>query len=781
MNSIYALQNFNNYFNRKVKRYDTLENYLQNSDKYEPLSGVNFNPADGVSTTFIINVIDLNPDYLLVVDDAGQIVSRWFVMDANRTRNGQYKLSLQRDVVAEYYKEIIDAPCLVDRAMVGVENPLLYNSEGDNTFNQIKQSEYLLKDETNTNWIVGYIARDTKGSDAGEISSITSGSTNSYESLESLAIKLNDEKNPELGGQFRVAQKLRIETTFGDYAANWFYDCTGDLSGNNISNITYTNTSGVLIFRQNYIGSIPNGTATDDVNQKWSRNFRLNAKALSIAFKESYEAQGISLVDEADVDEIYNLDGKVVYSSTVNKYYRLRVGNKNTLTTSMNLPDSSNTTTASATFALNKLAQGVTNDYGSEFAIVGKPYTATLTYDRIIVSFEEVTIGGIIKTIISDKRQHLIDAPFDMFAIPYTEDNYNLAQQINLKLGQSVYDMQLLPYCPVRKLVTSEGVNTTLGTLDVDYSLISESAGHKTVSYILWATTSSDKFRIRHTIRIPQTNINIKVYSETTFARIVSPNYNGIFEFNPAKNGGVDYFEVSYTYKPYSPYIHINPNFKSLYGTDFDDARGLQCGGDFSIALTSDAWRTYEINNKNYQNIFNTEIKTMDANQELSNISNGISAVLGAGQTGLMAGLLGGAGLGIGAGILSAGAGAVDMVIQNQMYQNNRQAKVDTFNMSLGNIKARPDSLTKVSAYTITNKYFPFVEIYSATDEEKEIYRNKITYYGINIKAVGKISDYIGVPNFSYFKGSLIRLNNIKNDAHMANQIAQELNGGLYF
>lgn len=121
------------------------------------------------------------------------------------------------------------------------------------------------------------------------------------------------------------------------------------------------------------------------------------------------------------------------------------------------------------------------------------------------------------------------------------------------------------------------------------------------------------------------------------------------------------------------------------------------------------------------------------------------------------------------------------MVIQNQMYQNNRQAKIDTFNMSLGNIKARPDSLTKVSAHTITNKYFPFVEVYSSTNVEKEIYKNKLTYYGMSIKALGKISDYINIPNFSYFKGSLVRLDSIKDDTHVVNQIAQELNGGLYF
>lgn len=775
MNSIYALENFNNYFNRKVRVFNALEDYLKACDNYEPLGGVNFNPADGVNTTYIINVIEVNPDYLLVVNDANQIVSRWFVIDAIRTRNGQFKLSLQRDVIAEEYRKIINAPCLVDRAMVNVDNPLLYNAENENSFNQIKKSEHLLKDETNTNWIVGYIARDTNIAE--EISSITSGSA-SYARLESLAIVLNDEKNPALGGKFRFADNLKIDITFSDTSDNRFIDCTGTLSGNNMNKITYSNASDFYVFRMNFVGVLPGGTSTQDVAYVRRKNLEFQANNISIAYKEMMEAQNVTLIDTTDMDEIYDLDRKIVFSASTNKYYRLVIGKKAAQTFSINLPDDSQPAT---TLAFENLARSVINTFGLNFNVVGKPYFTTLTYDTVTVSFEEVDIAGLIKTTISNKRQHLIDAPFDMFAIPYSEDNYNLAQQINLKLGQSVYDIQLLPYCPVRKLVTTDGINLALGTIDVDYSNIIESKTNNPVSYILWATTSSDKFRIRHSIKIPGNNIDIKVYSETTFARLVSPNYNGIFEFNPAKNSGVDYFEISYTYKPYSPYIHVNPNFKGLYGTDFNDARGLQCGGDFSIALTSDAWRQYEINNKNYQNIFNTEIKTMDANQTLSNISNGISSALGAAQTGLMAGILGGGGVGIGAGLVSAGAGVADMLIQNQMYQNNRQAKIDTFNMSLGNIKARPDSLTKVSAYTITNKYFPFIEIYSATDEEKAIYKNKLTYYGINIKSVGKISDYLTVPNFNYFKGKLIRLDNISNDTHYVNQIAEELNGGLYF
>ena len=48
--------------------------------------------------------------------------------------------------------------------------------------------------------------------------------------------------------------------------------------------------------------------------------------------------------------------------------------------------------------------------------------------------------------------------------------------------------------------------------------------------------------------------------------------FSGEFEFSPAKNGGVEYFNVDYLYRPFSPYIHVTPNFGGLYGKDFNDA-----------------------------------------------------------------------------------------------------------------------------------------------------------------------------------------------------------------
>ena len=106
---------------------------------------------------------------------------------------------------------------------------------------------------------------------------------------------------------------------------------------------------------------------------------------------------------------------------------------------------------------------------------------------------------------------------------------------------------------------------------------------------------------------------------------------------------------------PYKPYIHINPNFKSLYGTDWNDSKGLLCGGDFSLPKYTNAWETYQLNNKNYQQIFDRQIRNIDFNytQERFKAAFGLTAGALAGSVG---GAIAGSKFG---GPIGAGVGAV--------------------------------------------------------------------------------------------------------------------------
>lgn len=87
-------------------------------------------------------------------------MSRWFIVNSSRARGGQFTLSLYRDLVADFYSKVITAPSYIERAMVDIGNPFIWNSENI-TFNQIKTKEVLLKDETQSGWYVGYVSADT--------------------------------------------------------------------------------------------------------------------------------------------------------------------------------------------------------------------------------------------------------------------------------------------------------------------------------------------------------------------------------------------------------------------------------------------------------------------------------------------------------------------------------------------------------------------------------------------------------------------------------------------
>lgn len=93
-------------------------------------------------------------------------------MECQRTRLGQYKLVLKRDTLADHIEDVTDATCFIEKGIVlDKDDSAIYNKE-DVTTNQIKTDEFLLKDETQCGWVVGYVAKERVDSD-GTIQSTT--------------------------------------------------------------------------------------------------------------------------------------------------------------------------------------------------------------------------------------------------------------------------------------------------------------------------------------------------------------------------------------------------------------------------------------------------------------------------------------------------------------------------------------------------------------------------------------------------------------------------------
>lgn len=431
-------------------------------------------------------------------------------------------------------------------------------------------------------------------------------------------------------------------------------------------------------------------------------------------------------------------------------------------------------------------------------------------------------------------RQPCNDACYDVFCIPYSDNftfekngtsitmNKAIALQAAVALGQAglnVYDIQLLPYFPDRSAVgiTESGkelglihdnyVDLDLFTEHVDYEYITNSDNffdpeRANIGVIFWSRVSNGELNIENPITLENSDEPIvrKISNETDVYRVVSPNYSGQFEFSVAKSGGlINLFNIDYTYKPYNPYLHVTPGLTGLYGDNFvslDDARGLICGGDFSLSRVTSGWEQYQLQNKNFQEMFDRQIKNMDVNNAIAREQQQLSGILGI-ATGGIGGAVGGAmagskvpGLGtaagaIGGAVMGTVGGAIGYVKDKEWLERQQQEArsyaIDMYGYQLGNIQAMPYALTKTSAFTKNNRVFPFVEYYTSTYEETELLRNKIEYNGMTVMAADKLEDFSTSPfEKTFLKGQLIRLEEITDDFHIADAIYQEVNKGFY-
>ena len=307
--------------------------------------------------------------------------------------------------------------------------------------------------------------------------------------------------------------------------------------------------------------------------------------------------------------------------------------------------------------------------------------------------------------------------------------------------------------------------------------------------------TGNFKIKVKAHWIIPDRPTETKIKNECDFQRIVSPNYNGMFQFKQCRlDNGIHYINIDCTYKPYVPYIKLNPDFSGLYGKDWNDSTGLICGGDFSIPMLNDAFVNFALNNKNYQEIFARQIENLDVNQQIAReqqqfqgIVSIATAGIGGGAAGAMAGAKVGGGWGAAVGGVAGAAGGTvasyfgyekDKDWLEQQQGESRSFAIDQHNYQLGNIRALPQSMSKSSPLSYNNKIWPILENFSCTDTEKDVLKNKLKYDGMTIMAVGTLTDYYEEGGF--VKGKLIRLPALREDFHVADALYQEVDKGFY-
>ena len=802
------LERFNNYFNRKIIKYESLSDYEDHAkDSFIPyneegsMTLFDFNPADNVTTEIIVNNVPFDPDYFLLLDDNAQIVQRWFVLEQKRNRQGQWVYYLRRDVVADNFNNLLNAPIFVQKGMLHDDDPFIFNSEGM-SFNQIKKSETLLKDKSKTAWIICYLAK----------------------SLNSANINLNiasEEVIPEFYTIADIASDLGLPESIVIQALNFDGTATNGLQMTEKIKIKYRNVA-LNPSGQSRQANFEFSGALDDVTNKyWDTAgsytdylFTNNGLFQLDPFSDAVINKRESLIGVMPnvLSRDYYLPETLSLIAVMNKYLGkviLYLGNYYTFGFNIGALQSTSVRLAPRNYnAWDEVCELTQQNSSGGTNIYIRNGEADLIADEKKLDLQMTVYTPATRSYkakISSARNVCYDQEFDIVAMPFSKLNVStsggdfvsendisqkVASALAVKEGTNIYDVQLLPYCPRPDLISADNsINLDNLLEDSDYNFITyDNAGTDTnVGIILYLKQASFSTIIEHSLTIKN---SVKIDSECDFYRLASPNYQGVFEFNVAKNGGnVEFFKAYCTYKPYTPFIKVTPNFNYLYGEDYNDNRGLICGGDFSLPRSSSAWQQYQLENKNYQNIFNREIQNMNFMQSIEMRNQLISGAVGvvsdtAKGAGAGAFVGGGAGAVVGGalGAITSGIGfTVDTDTLARTQREQRQLAIDKFNYQLGNIKALPYTLTKVGAFDISSKIFPFLEYYTCTDKEKDALREKIKYESMTVMRIGTINefkDFDGKKN--YFKGELIRNDEIADDSHILNAIYEELLKGVY-
>lgn len=981
--NILLLRGFNNYFNRIVKKCSTIADYKAKSNSYLELENINFNPNDGIATELVIgspNQLEDNkplawdqvgtPDYLVCYENEGDpavpvIKFRWFILESERTRTGQYHIALKRDVIAEHFDEVMNSPCYVEKGIIRDQaDPLICNSEGT-VVNQIKKAETPLKDESESAWLVGYLKKGFTGEtvsatmvrdleDALDATSLYfkdyiqypgQSTTNSLITIGSSWSKLWFTMFQRRSFELPSWNNFYLDMVWGTwYKANF----DGDQF-----NASYNGTNSAIInephikfndMSQEKVASIMS-TATDDMPEATKVAF---LTYMLSSLKTNHNLSELSDLSGADSD--YTTLVRKYNNATIVKdgvYYKLAITigaqsyndswyNYNSDTSIGNFFD----------WYVSKLNAKYSGFSKNTDEATANKLGSRIYYNKInIIATKLDTSGDAVTVTIPDSNHRIVteDALYDIFAIPYIPEYERdqgdspvkfrdsngalrtidpeamlfIAQQIATKLGTGdtnngwMYDLQVLPYCPIklpsttflnntttdlRKLDSKSFVEITQDSVPIGYMVFAQKSNftkdivvnkkitsriNRNATYnfteiypelVSGTYTIESKLvetpPIRHwepvvslndgeeiksveiyvddvkkddaiftlghqipvsivglpaTYRFSVTNIvsdvvptkltlnliiegdgdatpiDVKISNECDFLRLTSPNYNGMFEFKLSKlaEQQLNFVNVDCSYKPVCPYIKLNPDFSGLYGADWNDSTGLILGGDFSLPVLNDQWINYQLNNKNYQAIFNRQIENIDITQQIAteqmNFQNTIGIITGpvggavggavtgakAGPWGAVAGAVAG---GVGGGIL-AGVGAqknADWLARQQ--GEAKDYMIDMYNYQLGNIKALPQTITKSDPLTYNNKIWPILEEFSCTDAEKTVLKNKIKYNSMTIMAIGSLSNYAVSSEFDkvYVKGQLIRNETIDDDFHIVDAIYQEVNKGFY-
>lgn len=747
----------------------------------------NFEFADGLNTSVIINkltltkaeqlthiIVEMQEQYSETDSRTLTNTSHWFVSGFQYLRNKQYKFSLVRDVITDYWDTLtnsIKLPSVINRANAIYTNEVAAQYKHTTQLSQVKSGEILLT-ETDGNsegargWLVGYLNKSYTPAESASTqtykTSVEDANTINLQEINSTDFLSN--YSPSKGNIFAVLTSLTWHLqTKGDHTDYLYADFNAFEGAAATWQTNYPSHT-------SWISSLP--VLSDDADfTAWAEVARnLDGDTVLDCFCDDNEAGGLVL-DESASEFINTYGDKKVHFK--DGFFRVHINRVNSAT------NTSKCGTNMKNYLLKQFNGLIKTTLSTNIETTQLIDNSFVAYT--ITLFEED--ADFIYTTLSLDHQKTIGANYDVFMCPlggnisYTDfDGKQVEVPINesrvramisalmreLVTGASgnLYDVQWLPYgyCARADLPSFDTTKSSKGlSADNCASLIytMEATTEKPVGCgaIYWCSGNQSNFTINREL-IPSNDkenaIENRIKQETTKYRLTSPNWANGFDFSAVNNDGLSQIDIYCTFKPYQPYIRVAPHFKNLYGAAYNDSRGLILGGEFSLEQVTDAWQQYQLTNKNYQAIFNRQMQTLDLQQQVAaenDVWSLVGSITGVG-TGIASGFTQGFGITGGnavAGGVMAGAaaigGAADVAQSVRNFQNNaalrddaRQAALDNYQYQLGNIQAQPLGLSRVDSFNIDYRVYPLIEVYKCTTEELQNLRSSIEYNGIEIE-----------------------------------------------
>lgn len=844
------------YSARRAKKAD-FSALIQETQRmgYQPSANdkVNFSHGDEVDTEYIFNAdfaeCETPYNYLIELESGtNNIISYWYIVEMQRTTLAtacQYRLILRRDVATEYFEKYKSRAFYAEKGWINDPfSPLLFQPEGISA-DKVKTAEYPISDETRCKWIVGYLAPNMK-----ERKTVMVEATESKSPSAVMSFSNREAFFSYIGGTNTAGSQL----AFNGYLIGIQYL---------ISRPSWVGGKGVLVYpsfgysmnptpKGDFTSFSHNFSTTEqaelrelqrELAENYLGNLEVTAEELWTFLRSAADNIPNGFISKNGYKKLKSLEGKIIYIESEKQNYQVNYS-------SSKFENYKNLYYAKTSAELFGIVQKAVPNTADSAKMGDDSVVFSYSADLVEVSLKESPYNTITLDIRSSSECPTAEnGPYKIFCLPLVDGNINvgdsvsplnskvisvtkdmairIASAIATQLGEFVYDIQILPYCPAREIITSitytnpttkfkreyeafacgRGIcdfakdGTGKDVLPVIYTANDSATFYRQAetSYYIGYNTSTNpisfSYRKDESLKIKELSysggLDSKVKDITELWRLVSPNWQGsAFEFSPQRNGGVDSFRVDFTYRPNSPFIIVRPKFSGLYGDDFGDDRGLVCGGDFSMPRTSSEWASYQLRNINYENIFSRQYHTMDlqaSEQRLNQIMGVIGGIAQGTSKGITAGMAAGGPVGaIIGGIVGMGSaiggGVADYNISENLRKDQLGSARDLHRMSLENIQARPESLTR-GGYQITiNRDFPTLEYYKAPEEEEKAIRNNINYGSMTIGSDMPISDLIATEKPSGY--TLIRgqfdspVAGLPNSIQMA--LRDEFSAGIY-